>query len=169
MTLLQPARQRRCLHFDDRMACLRYDDAMDQEDARKHLTSRFGPLSQQLAWQPRRLFPQQLGPLVALATVATALEDDLTTVTADDLRAALLLTPEAKNLLAIYELDVLHHARKADLGWGEIGALTGIGDRRLAHQRYTRLRNRLAPDLPEVDEHHHREDAREVPPFTKEN
>lgn len=126
-------------------------DGAAEGAARAHLASRYTP----------SVSGRTLSPAAAVAAVASALEDG-GHVDGEDLRAALRLLEPAHQEARISEFTVLDRAR-TDLTWGEIGTLTGIGDRRLAHQRYTRLRTRLlAAGLIEADEqppatHDHKE------------
>ncbi|MDX3165929.1 hypothetical protein PV516_19265 [Streptomyces scabiei] len=113
--------------------------------ARVRLTERFQGLFHQAAgvW-PRRLRSQPLSPLAATSTLADAIEFEHP-VEDEDLRAGLRLLPHARQSLNISEFTLLHRAHQR-FTWEEIGALTEIGDRRVAHQRYTRLRKRLVDE-----------------------
>jgi hypothetical protein len=75
-------------------------------------------------------------------------------ITPDDVRDALRLLPGHRLEQSVYEFELLDHARRM-LTWEEIGQLTGAGDRRLAHQQFTRLRSRLSSAglLPEDSAH----------------
>ncbi|GAA0464418.1 hypothetical protein ABZ951_15580 [Streptomyces sp. NPDC046215] len=126
------------------------------------LTRRFRAFAHEIAGvRPRRLGTQPLSPLTAVSTVAEAVDCQRPDVDTEDLRAALRLLSRARRSMEFDELMLLARA-KQDFTWDEIGALTGIGDRRLAHQRYTRLRDRLAPNGLDI------EDA-DVEPGTPQN
>jgi hypothetical protein len=111
-------------------------------EACQRLTERFGDVARDSAWQSRR----HLEPITAVGAVADAIEFEQP-VDADDVRAGLRLLPRARISLMACELDLIRRGREVGLTWEEIGSLLGIGDRRAAQQRQTRLRERFEAAL----------------------
>lgn len=110
--------------------------------ARRHITNRFGDLAREAAWGNRRC----LAEMTAVDAVADAIEFERP-VDAEDVRAGLRLIPGARVSFIASEIDLIRHARKIGLTWDEIGSLLGVGDRRAAQQRYTRLQKRFEAAL----------------------
>ena len=111
-------------------------------EARRRITERFGGLANETAWNSRRC----LETMTAVTVVADAIEFERP-VDVDDVRAGLCLVPQARISFVAAELDIIRRARQLGFTWDEIGSLLGVGDRRAAQQRYTRLQARFAASL----------------------